>query len=44
MDRRGAAIGEKREVARIVAFLYGGFADEIAHMRGGDPMNAARGF
>src|SRR5262250_1935734 len=39
VDWRCPAVGEKCEMPRIVASLHCGFADQIAHMCGGDTMD-----
>src|SRR5262245_37946180 len=41
VDRRGPTVGEQCEMPRIVASFHRGFADKIAHMRGGDTMDTA---
>ena len=44
MHRRSTAESEQHEISRIMAFLYGRFTNQIAHMRIGDAIDAARGF
>ena len=43
MHRRRAAESKQHEISRIMAFFYGRLANQIAHVRVGDAVNAARG-